>query len=320
MKPIIQASAPGSLMLLGEHAVVRGSLGVAVSLQARVYVSLKARDDNKVLIQSDRFGSFQTTLAHLMSDNDAHAYTLGTLRYFQPILHHGYDIGIHSELSPTHSFGSSAALVVALVSALQQACQLTKNAYDIAAIARTIIIDVQGMGSGCDAYASALGGTVAIRRDEKNHVKAQRFDILPPLTAIYTGYKTKTAIVLAHIAEKEEKNPSYYADLFNQIHIQSQTGLDYLQDKNWQALGEIMRAQFTLQQALGTSDNTSDSIMNVLDDLHDKTGQPWGAKISGSGLGDCLIALGNVPDAIFPTPAWPNTAQCPLVLGSGGVI
>lgn len=332
---IIQASAPGSMMLLGEHAVVRGGLGVAVSLAARVYVRLTPRADRLIHISSDRFAALSCSLDHL-PDETTHAYAIGTLRYLQSQLTQGYDIHIHSELSPTHGFGSSAALVVALLAGLYAALNPAPvSPLVIAASARAVIINVQGRGSGCDAYTSALGGTVAIHQPSafgtvqqglntelqlsSDGIAVQRLSVLPPLTAVYTGYKTKTAIVLAEIAAKEAKMPSHYAALFEQINVQTATGLGHLQTNDWPALGQSMRAQFELQQALGIADATTLSIMHILNAQHAQTGQPWGAKISGSGLGDCVIALGTLPSQLFPHAQLPATQQFALQLGLEGV-
>jgi len=319
----VTVSAPGSMMLLGEHAVVRGGVGIAVSLTGRVYVRLTPRRDKQLVIHSDRFAPLRCSLNKLPT-NHAHAYTLGVLQHVQAKLSHGFNIDIHSDLSPTHGFGSSAALVVALVAAFQFYIhpELAMDSLSVAAVARRIIIDVQGRGSGCDAYTSALGGVVMIRGshpDDDATITAERWTIALPLTAIYTGYKTKTAVVLAQVAAREATAPSHYADLFNQINAQTKAAIPCLKANDWPALGRILRAQFNLQQALGVVDTTSQRIMTCLDALQMQTGLPWGAKISGSGLGDCLIVLGDVPSNLFPQVDLPGTELLPLALSSEGV-
>lgn len=344
---MMTASAPGSMMLMGEHAVVRGGLGIAASLSGRVFVMLKSRNDFRLEIKSDRFDAFSCQIADLstIENHREHAYSIEVLRYFQRELTHGVDIHIKSDLSPTHGFGSSAALVVALVAALQGYTKVNTsnsmnqsygpmaslNPLDIAAIARDIIINVQGQASGCDAYTSALGGIVAISSTpgdlfagsivpiEKRQVFAKRFEVSPPLTAIYTGYKTKTPIVLEQVAKAEAKQPDHFADLFKEIDAISKKALPCLETQNWPALGKLMRQQFDLQQQLGVVDETSAAIIEMIDHDIKETVQPFGAKISGSGLGDCLIALGDLPANLFPNAKLPNTEQFKVMLDGEGV-
>uniref|UniRef100_A0A8C6SE48 Mevalonate kinase n=1 Tax=Neogobius melanostomus TaxID=47308 RepID=A0A8C6SE48_9GOBI len=65
-------SAPGKAILHGEHAVVHGKVALAVSLNLRTYLKLKATNDGKVCVNLPNINSFLcwdlTELKLLVSD------------------------------------------------------------------------------------------------------------------------------------------------------------------------------------------------------------------------------------------------------------
>ena len=73
-------------------------------------------------------------------------------------------------------------------------------------------------------------------------------------------------------------------------------GVACLQQQNWQQLGEIFINHQNAQSELGVSDEISAEIVNELINLP----TVYGAKISGSGLGDCIVALGQITKDYFP--------------------
>src|SRR5438045_3958935 len=61
---LLRASAPGSLMLLGEYAVLHGQHALVCAIDKRMTVTLSPRDDKKILIES-ALGHYETTLSDL---------------------------------------------------------------------------------------------------------------------------------------------------------------------------------------------------------------------------------------------------------------
>ena len=104
----------------------------------------------------------------------------------------------------------------------------------------------------------------------------------PSLEVLYSGKKTSTIEVI-------EKYPEIYKKIYLALEWCSKKAKDAINSKNWKELGEIMNINQGLQEAMGTSDEVLSSLIN---DLR-KRKNICGAKISGAGLGDCVIGLKN---------------------------
>jgi len=114
------ASAPGKTILFGEHAVVSGvtALGGAIDLRAKVTLQDLP---GKVLIETEDLAlsgfSMDLITGQLTSSEAVHAtrYVSAVLREFET---RDISVKIRSDIPPAAGLGSSAAIVVATVAAL----------------------------------------------------------------------------------------------------------------------------------------------------------------------------------------------------------
>ncbi|HPR83745.1 MAG TPA: galactokinase family protein, partial [Pontiellaceae bacterium] len=217
----IKASAPGSLMLLGEHAVLHGRRALVCAINQRITVSLSQCAEKTLRIFSD-LGTYEAPLGAL-TDHPDFRFVLDAVKQYP--LTQGVELKIESEFSSDIGFGSSAAVTVAthavlmnnpprpslcsghpshggdlLKSPPSEGCpQGGAGSFDSIFLnelfkrALATIHRVQGRGSGSDVAASVFGGVVAYR--------AEPLEIVPlrqsfPLTAVYSGAKMKTADVI----------------------------------------------------------------------------------------------------------------------------
>lgn len=281
---LYRADAPGSLMLLGEYAVLHGKTAVVVAVDKRVTVTIRPRDDNKIHIDSERFGAWATDISRLAITAPYHFVTACLLQYKNK-MPSGCDIDITAEFSDQVGLGSSAAVTVATLAALGAWHKSSLASNLLLCEARTIIRQVQGVGSGADVAASVMGGIVAYNAEP---LSVEKFELNLPLTVIYSGAKTTTVTAIQRVQEHFAASPDLYESLCNAIHQCANQGVHSLHEQNWQELGMAMNTQQGLMQALGVSTPLLDELIAQ---LHL---QPniQGAKISGSGLGDCVIGLG----------------------------
>ena len=63
----IRVSAPGSIMLMGEHAVLFGHRAIACAVDKRMHVVLQPRTDRRVIIES-ALAHYQSSLDELAAE------------------------------------------------------------------------------------------------------------------------------------------------------------------------------------------------------------------------------------------------------------
>ena len=112
-----KSSAPGSFMLLGEHAVLHGKPALVCALDKRIHITLTPREDQRIQIQSRLLGDYETTLSELKIEKPFQ-FVLATLKHFQGKVRRGCHIEITSDFSDTKGLGSSAAVTVATLAAM----------------------------------------------------------------------------------------------------------------------------------------------------------------------------------------------------------
>lgn len=321
-----RASAPGSLFLMGEHAVLHKKSAIVFALEKRIFVTLKPRVDDVINIDSS-LGNLNFKISKdvipakagiqkILEENKKLDFVIHCILHYhnQNGLKTGFDLQIESEFSEKLGFGSSAAVVVATLAVLnqwQKNKNKNENEIEVKEIqeqeiekeklfkdALSIIQLVQGKASGADVAASIYGGMLLYRQDPLIIQPLNILETKIPLIAVYSGEKKKTIEVLKIVEEKGRLSPALLQVLYNAIEQCVDAATEILNDDNTfknseeslVRLGHILNIQQGLMHALGVSNEILDSIVHRLRE------QPgiFGAKISGAGLGDCIIALGEI--------------------------
>lgn len=271
---------------MGEYAVLHGRTALVCALDKRIYVTLTPRQDKQINIFSN-LGNLQTTLATLAIDKKF-SFVTATLKSFQNKFPSGFDIAISSDFSEKIGFGSSAAVTVAVIFALDCWLKLQLAPKEMIKMARKIICKVQGSGSGADAAASVLGGVISYRINKE----VKRIIDSLPITLVYSGYKTKTPEVIAKVKNNFASNKKIHLHLLNSIDLCVKESINKIMRNDWVGVGSLMNINHGVMNALGVSDVVLERLISQL--RNEKN--IFGAKISGSGLGDCVIGLGAVEE------------------------
>lgn len=280
----IRVSAPGSIMLMGEHAVLRGALAIACAVNRYIHIELVPRSDRQVHLIS-ALGEYRADLDNL-TPHDELQFAVCAIEQWRGRLPGGIDIRIESEFSHKVGLGSSAAVVAALTHALDLYAETALGKEQLFDEALRTIHKVQnGRGSGTDLAASLYGGVIAYRVDPRELIPLKG---LPALSLWYVGYKMKTPAVLELVEQKTARFPELYAELDRLMESCSLKARDAIDQSDWSALGELMNLYQGLMDALGVNDANLSALVFGLRSVDGILG----AKISGSGLGDCVVALG----------------------------
>lgn len=278
-------SAPANLMIMGEHSVVYGHNAIATAIDKRIYIEWQTRDDNKIIINS-ALAQYQTTLDNL-EDEAKLQWVIACLNYFKPQLKHGLDIKITSEFDATLGLGSSAAVLAAMLGGLQFYLQQDLAVSDNFKIGLRIIKQIQQRGSGTDLAASLTGGMILFEPNQHKITK------LPPplkLNLIYSGYKTSTSKVLDLVQKHWQAQPQLLSSLYKQMGATTEQSFKALCKNDINSFYQLCNSYHGLMDSLGVNDLMLSRIIYETRNMPNISA----SKISGSGLGDCVLAIGEL--------------------------
>ena len=271
-------------MLLGEHAVLRGQPAMVCAISKRMKIALTPRADKSVALHS-ALGEHETTLDEL-APSESFRFVLGAIRACRDTLTQGFELDIKSEMSHQMGLGSSAAVTVAALAALAGAQGREPAPGYLLEAGTRIIRKVQGgVGSGADVAASTYGGCLRFYAESQEVVKLPK---TPQLTVLYSGSKMPTPEVIAVVEENRKQQPETFAQLDALIGNVVQRAFEAAAHGDWAAMGALMNVNQGLMDALGVNNAKLAELVFALradPDIH-------GSKISGSGLGDCVVGLG----------------------------
>jgi len=282
MKKTYQYSAPGSTMIMGEHAVLRGKTALVGAINKRITVTLTPQKNNHLDIYS-ALGEYHGVLDQL-HDAPLFRFILSAIKFHQNKIPSGFQLNIDSEFSPHVGLGSSAAVVVGTLACIMDWRLSALDKCQLFLDARHLIQKTQGRGSGADIAASVFGGIIFYRMAPLSFQMSKK---LFKIALIYTGYKTPTSDVIHIVDQHVKKEPEKYAKLFQKINHYSESAWKAIQNKEWSTVGAIMNEHQKLQYDLGVCDQQTSRLLEILQ----KNPHVLGCKISGSGLGDCVLAL-----------------------------
>lgn len=280
----IKVSAPGSVMLMGEHAVVKGHWAIACAVDKYIEVILTPRSDKLINIDS-QICQYSSHLDKLQSEQKL-SFVLAAIEQQRMQLVSGFDLKISAQFSHRLGLGSSAAVTVATVKALAQYANITLTKEQHLKKSLAVIHSVQGRGSGTDLAASIYGGIIAYQVEPCQVIVLEG---VPTLCLYYAGYKTRTPDVLSIVAAKEAQHPAIYNALYTTMNMITLAAIESIRHRQWAQLAELMNIYQGQLDSLGVNDAC---LSDIIYQLRNNKSLVLGAKISGSGLGDCVICLG----------------------------
>jgi len=272
---MVSCSAPGKIYLFGEHAVVYGETAVACAVELRTRVRAEVSDS--VIIQSQ--------ISRTGIDFEKHPYisaVVEKMREFVPF--EGVSINVESEIPVGSGLGSSAAVTIASIGALNELFKCELSLEEIAKLGHEIEIRVQGAASPTDTYVSTFGGVVTI--PERRNLKTPECGIVVGDTGVFSSTKE----LVANVRQLRESYPELIGPLMASIGRISKLGESLVLEGNYTSIGRLMNVNQGLLDALGVNSlELSDLIYSA------RAAGAFGAKITGAGGGGCMVAL-TAPD------------------------
>jgi mevalonate kinase len=279
------ASAPGKVILFGEHAVVSGipALGAAIDLRVRVRLTdLAGRTEVQVSGLSLKEFSVDISSGQVISTE-----ALRAIRYVSAVLKKyeacNLRLAIESELPPSSGLGSSASVVVATTAALNEHLGLGLSMKEIASDAHAIEKEVQqGLGSPMDTSLATFGGYLQVDRE------ARLLDI-PQMVLVVgsTEMAHDTRSEVQKVQSLRKQYPVAVDAIFDAIGSISQMAVALIREHRLHELGDLMNMNHGLLEALGVCTRELSELIYAAR----SPGGALGAKLTGAGGGGCMIAL-----------------------------
>ncbi|MFZ3384220.1 MAG: mevalonate kinase [Candidatus Methanoperedens sp.] len=267
-------TAPGKIYLFGEHAVVYGEPAIACAVELRTRVAVKGSND--ISISSD--------IGTTGLDFQTHPYVSSAI---QKLGSPDVSIEITSQIPVGSGLGSSAAVTVATLEAINIECGLMHDKTSIAKMAHEIEKEVQGAASPTDTFVSTFGGVIEIP-SRKN------IDILECGVVIGNTNKgaspKKTAKLVKQVAKLKEEYPDLIDPIIKTIGSFAGHGEIMVMQKNYATLGKLMNINHGLLDALGVCTMELSALVYAA-----RNAGAYGAKLTGAGGGGCMVALTDSP-------------------------
>ncbi|KUG14596.1 mevalonate kinase [hydrocarbon metagenome] len=249
-------SAPGKVFLFGEHAVVYGEPGIAMAIRPRVFVTVR-----------------KSRSAH-------HAKSPYIDNCFQEMGVRG-SVYVNSQLPSSSGLGSSAAVTVATLSAINDEFGKKYRQEEIADMAFAIEKKVQkGRASPTDTTVSTFGGLVLITGTARRRLAPQNFHLVVGNSMV----QHNTARMVELVAMMRKTNPQVCNPVLDAIGAISLSALHHMTDP--QKLGELMNMNHALLEVLGVGHTQLSRLV-----LASRMAGAYGAKLTGAGGGGCMIAI-----------------------------
>jgi mevalonate kinase len=242
--------------LFGEHAVVYGKPGIAMAIKPRVFVTVRNTKRPQRAKSPYIDGCFEA---------------MGVLG----------SVYINSQIPSSSGLGSSAAVTVATLSAINDEFSLHKTREDIADMAFDIEKKVQkGRASPTDTTVSMYGGIVLITGGSRRRLPPQNMHLV--IGDSLVSHSTSKMVEL--VADLKKKHPEIVDPILDAIQGVSMSAIHHL--NNPKELGRYMDMNHALLEALGVGHPQLSKIVLVA-----RAEGAFGAKITGAGGGGCMVAL-----------------------------
>lgn len=258
----VSASAPGKLMLFGEHAVVYGYPCIVTTVDSRIYVEVEKNNKFKIDAPQVKDLRFVEETVKVFCEK---------YQVDNKIL-----IKTYSDFSSKFGLGSSSAVTVATIVALSKLYKIVISKKEVFDLGYKVIRTIQKIGSGFDVASAVYEGTIYFVTAGK---------VIEPLSVKnislvigYSGTKASTTKIV------KDLKPDF--KIFKNIKNIVEKAKVSLVKSDWKKTGELMNQNQDLLKELGVSTEKLDKMCQVV-----VSAGAYGAKLSGAGGGDCMIAL-----------------------------
>jgi mevalonate kinase len=279
-----KSSAPGKIILFGEHAVVYGRPALAVPV-TQVHADVEILDSPRqgIWIEAPDV-DLRAELNRLASDHPIASVIHNFLFLSRISRFPNLEVSISSSIPVASGLGSGAAVTVALTRALSSHLHYPMSNEELNAFAFEIEKLHHGTPSGID-------NTVVTYAEPVYFTKAQpieTFKVGFPFTIVIgdTGISAPTKESVGDVRRLWLNDKARWESIFDKVTEISFTARRVIEQGYWEMLGELMNENHALLQQMTVSSTELDTLVSAA-----RQAGALGAKMSGGGRGGNMIAL-----------------------------
>lgn len=310
---VVKVSAPGKLILFGEHAVVYKRPALATAIDKRLVVEVQRSKKPGFHVSVAGIPTFGLKIDYEEKRVEAtkdYSLTRKAVEYFTEGINYlkkeydielskrGVDATIKSGIPLAVGFGSSAAVCVATTKAVTELFDINLDKDQIRKIAFHLEKTVQVSASPTDTSISTYGGYVMVERGVAVPLEV---NIKPPIKVIvawlplvvdeavnnYSRLKTKRLVDAVRL--RRNKFPEILKNIFDTIERVTMEAKRALLGRDLPTIGGLMNINHGLLESIGVVTSRLSNIVKVSQDLG-----ALGAKLTGAGSSEEIGGAGAI--------------------------
>ena len=277
-----KASAPGKVILFGEHFVVYGVKAILCAINKRVTVTAEKIKEEKISIKSD-IGDLELELNKPISEINS---PLKPFYYLaNKIIRNqstGIEIKIESDIPLGAGLGSSSACCVAGAAAISKLFS-EKTKEEILELAIEAEKTIFENTSGADCTVCTYGGIIEYEK-EKGFIKIKSEPNFHLIIA-NSNIKHSTESIVSKVKQFKNEDTERFSKLCNDESKLIEDVLQLLKENNIQKLGQKVVQNQKYLETLGISNEKLKDMIKIGQE------SSFGTKITGAGDGGCVFSL-----------------------------
>lgn len=277
-----KASAPGKVILFGEHFVVYGVKAILCAINKRVTVTAENIEEKIISIKSN-IGDLELepnkSISEIESPLKPFYYLANKMMQNQNT---GIKITIESEIPLGVGLGSSSACCVAGAAAISR-LYLDSSKEEILELAIEAEKTIFQNTSGADCTVCTYGGIMEYNKE--NGFKKIKSEPNFHLVIANSNIEHSTELVVKQVKSFKEKNEEEFLKLCNDETNLVEDVLKLLNENNTKELGVKINQNQKYLETIGVSNEKIDEMIQIGRE------SSFGAKITGAGGGGCIFAL-----------------------------
>jgi mevalonate kinase len=294
---IVESSAPGKIILMGEHAVVYGAPAIACAIQKRSYCRISFVEDNNscFLLELENYNE-SLILPEEYEERGEYESFKGVIEFIYQFKDHfnltlsGLKITLKSDLPPAMGLGSSASVLSSLAHALNLYFNLQQSKESLNEFIFQGEKSYHATPSGIDNTLCVLGGIVFYQGGASTPLP----DFLGGnFLVINSGIPRKTRDMVDRVRKFKENDSDTFNAIIGELTDLALSGQQAIIEGDIITLGTLMTRDHELLRQLGVSHPNLDDIVDTC-----LSAGAFGAKLTGAGGGGYAIAL--VGEDILP--------------------